>query len=290
MTVELTSNYLKLILTYLSTNGESGGVLIHCISGWDRTPLYVSLVRMSLWADGAIHQNLSAIEILYLTVNYDWFLFDHYLQDRCGRGEDIFYFCFFFLTYMTGDEFSIHTVSENTKKQQHSASHKISIRPDDHEGESDEGHGGDSYSSSFGSCGRSWEMTSGYMNQYVKSRASNACLYIDDPTKTSDSLTDKSLSCTTNPDDISQSDDALFSFDDGDEEFYVLRSSCDDLPEDSVPLSSNSSLTTLNRNGKHKDSSSASKNEEIQSTRASRLLEVSELMKPLYSAFVGGTL
>ena len=27
-----------------------GGLLVHCISGWDRTPLFVSLIRMSLWA------------------------------------------------------------------------------------------------------------------------------------------------------------------------------------------------------------------------------------------------
>lgn len=27
-----------------------GGMLIHCVSGWDRTPLFVSLLRLSLWA------------------------------------------------------------------------------------------------------------------------------------------------------------------------------------------------------------------------------------------------
>ena len=27
-----------------------GGILIHCISGWDRTPLFISLLRLSLWA------------------------------------------------------------------------------------------------------------------------------------------------------------------------------------------------------------------------------------------------
>ena len=25
-------------------------MLIHCVSGWDRTPLFVSLLRLSLWA------------------------------------------------------------------------------------------------------------------------------------------------------------------------------------------------------------------------------------------------
>ena len=27
-----------------------GGILVHCISGWDRTPLFISLLRLSLWA------------------------------------------------------------------------------------------------------------------------------------------------------------------------------------------------------------------------------------------------
>jgi len=54
-----------------------GGILVHCISGWDRTPLFVSLLRLSLWAEGAIHQSLSALEILYLTIAYDWFLFGY---------------------------------------------------------------------------------------------------------------------------------------------------------------------------------------------------------------------
>ena len=51
------------------------GLLVHCISGWDRTPLYISLLRMSLWADGVIHKSLSAPEMLYLVIAYDWFLF-----------------------------------------------------------------------------------------------------------------------------------------------------------------------------------------------------------------------
>lgn len=29
---------------------DSSGLLVHCISGWDRTPLFVSLLRLSLWA------------------------------------------------------------------------------------------------------------------------------------------------------------------------------------------------------------------------------------------------
>lgn len=282
--VELTSNYLRLILAYLSTNEENGGVLIHCISGWDRTPLYVSLIRMSLWADGVIHQNLNALEMLYLTINYDWFLFSHYLQDRCERGEDIFYFCFFFLSYMTDDSFSISSVAENVRLQQHASSHKISIRStDDHDDDNSDG----TVSSSFGSCGRSWEFTSGYLNQYGKSRPSNGCLYLDDSAmnfpnvENVDSLTDKSISSIK--DDVSHSDDALFSFDDGEEEFCVLRSSSDDLPEEEV-------ANIISKSNGKKSSEKKNKNDSTGSSRATRLQEISSLMKPLYSAFVAGTL
>ncbi|XP_074645577.1 phosphatidylinositol-3,5-bisphosphate 3-phosphatase MTMR14-like [Tubulanus polymorphus] len=103
--VKLTQSYLKLMLQYIS-EGEHG-MLIHCISGWDRTPLFVSLVRLSLWADGLIHTSLSALEILYLTIAYDWFFFGHNLPDRLSKGEEIFFFCFYFLRYITSDEFSL---------------------------------------------------------------------------------------------------------------------------------------------------------------------------------------
>jgi hypothetical protein len=66
--VTLTQNYLKLLLHFLTDEVQDAGILVHCISGWDRTPLFVSLLRLSLWADGEIHQSLSAAEILYLTV------------------------------------------------------------------------------------------------------------------------------------------------------------------------------------------------------------------------------
>ncbi|KAH8032826.1 hypothetical protein HPB51_002980 [Rhipicephalus microplus] len=71
--VELTKNYLKFLLKVV-IDGDSS-ILVHCISGWDRTALFVSLLRLSLWADNAIHQNLSALEMAYLTAAYDWFLF-----------------------------------------------------------------------------------------------------------------------------------------------------------------------------------------------------------------------
>lgn len=103
--VTITQNYLKLCLKYLQDN--SSGLLIHCISGWDRTPLFVSLLRLSLWADGVIHQSLNASQILFLTLAYDWFLFGHDLPDRLTKGEEIFVFCFYALKYIQEEEFSV---------------------------------------------------------------------------------------------------------------------------------------------------------------------------------------
>ncbi|KAG7267241.1 hypothetical protein CRUP_025053, partial [Coryphaenoides rupestris] len=34
----------------LNIDWNESGLLVHCISGWDRTPLFVSLLRLSLWA------------------------------------------------------------------------------------------------------------------------------------------------------------------------------------------------------------------------------------------------
>lgn len=96
-----------LLLLHYITEGNSG-LLIHCISGWDRTPLYISLLRICLWADGAIHQSLSAVQLLYFTIAYDWMLFGHNLEDRKTKGEDIFYFCFYFLKHITSDDFSVN--------------------------------------------------------------------------------------------------------------------------------------------------------------------------------------
>ncbi|KAF9279886.1 Myotubularin- protein 14 [Mortierella alpina] len=132
--IELTQNYLRLYLTHVADDtpdedpsttiknalGAAArspkGLLIHCISGWDRTPLFISLLRISLWADGEAHQSLTAAEMLYLTMGYDWFLFNHLLADRSQRGEDIFYFCFYFLKFIYGEEFSLQSISEVNKK------------------------------------------------------------------------------------------------------------------------------------------------------------------------------
>lgn len=118
--VKLTQNYLKLILRYLSDS--SSGILIHCISGWDRTPLFISLLRISLWADGVIHTSLNAHQILYYTIAYDWMLFGHDLEDRLSKGEEIFFFCFYFLKHIHDEEFSIHL--------RHSRSRHLVLRND----------------------------------------------------------------------------------------------------------------------------------------------------------------
>ncbi|XP_007441924.2 myotubularin-related protein 14 isoform X1 [Python bivittatus] len=103
--VQQTQNYLKLLISIINSD-DDGGLLVHCISGWDRTPLFISLLRLSLWADGLIHTSLEPAEILYLTVAYDWFLFGHMLTDRLSKGEEIFFFCFDFLKHITSEEFS----------------------------------------------------------------------------------------------------------------------------------------------------------------------------------------
>ncbi|XP_064012923.1 myotubularin-related protein 14 isoform X3 [Pogoniulus pusillus] len=103
--VQQTQNYLKLLISIINSDDDSG-LLVHCISGWDRTPLFISLLRLSLWADGLIHSSLEPAEILYLTVAYDWFLFGHMLVDRLSKGEEIFFFCFNFLKHITSEEFS----------------------------------------------------------------------------------------------------------------------------------------------------------------------------------------
>ncbi|CAL8109799.1 unnamed protein product [Orchesella dallaii] len=113
--IALTQNYLKLLLAYL--RDSQNGLLIHCISGWDRTPLFVSLLRLSLWADGVIHKSLNAEQILYLTLAYDWLLFGHNLEDRLSKGEEILFFCFYFLKYIVNCEYNVEASKEVPKSQ-----------------------------------------------------------------------------------------------------------------------------------------------------------------------------
>ncbi|XP_067931526.1 myotubularin-related protein 14-like [Watersipora subatra] len=103
--IQITQNYLHVILQHIQS-GDSG-LLIHCISGWDRTPLFISLTRLSLWADGLIHKSLSPLEILYFTVAYDWYLFGHNLPDRLEKGEEVLFFCFYFLKFIQHEDFVV---------------------------------------------------------------------------------------------------------------------------------------------------------------------------------------
>uniref|UniRef100_A0A669B895 Myotubularin related protein 14 n=1 Tax=Oreochromis niloticus TaxID=8128 RepID=A0A669B895_ORENI len=125
--VQQTQNYLKLLLHIINSDDDSG-LLVHCISGWDRTPLFVSLLRLSLWADGAVHASLEPTEILYLTIAYDWFLFGFYfwLNGCCLFHQtfffspQIFFFCFNFLKHIVSEKFS------TVKKQRSDADLKLS--------------------------------------------------------------------------------------------------------------------------------------------------------------------
>uniref|UniRef100_A0A8C3Y4Q8 Myotubularin related protein 14 n=1 Tax=Catharus ustulatus TaxID=91951 RepID=A0A8C3Y4Q8_CATUS len=90
--IQQTQNYLKLLISIINSDDDSG-LLVHCISGWDRTPLFISLLRLSLWADGLIHTSLEPSEILYLTVAYDWFLFGERRRVKPGwsSGSSVFF-------------------------------------------------------------------------------------------------------------------------------------------------------------------------------------------------------
>ncbi|PIK57967.1 putative myotubularin-related protein 14 isoform X2 [Apostichopus japonicus] len=105
--IKITQNYLKLQLSIITKN--DAGLLVHCISGWDRTPLFISLLRLSLWADGRVNSSLTAIEILYLTISYDWLLFG-------------FSFFFNFLRHITSSEFSVVSVLDGSIPSSHSSS------------------------------------------------------------------------------------------------------------------------------------------------------------------------
>ena len=80
------------------------GILIHCISGWDRTPLFVCLMRCLAWAEKKAHSSLNVKEFLHLALGYDWLLFRHRLHDRMSRGEAVMYFTFYFLAHIAMDE------------------------------------------------------------------------------------------------------------------------------------------------------------------------------------------
>jgi hypothetical protein len=120
--ITLTRRYLQLMVDIVC-DPTSDGLLIHCISGWDRTPMASSLLRLSLWADGVLHQSLDVHQIIYLTIAYDWMLFRHQLNMRQSRGEDIFYFCFHFLQFLQDPELSVHH-RRHKHKHKHTHNHK----------------------------------------------------------------------------------------------------------------------------------------------------------------------
>lgn len=121
-TLYLTQNYLQIIIRHLEIDKK--GILIHCLSGWDRTPLFICLLRLSLWADGFIHQSLTVEEILYLTLAYDWYLFGHNLPERLSRNEEILYFTFMALPYIVDDEFTFRPVT-TAREQSASATTEV---------------------------------------------------------------------------------------------------------------------------------------------------------------------
>eukprot|EP01091_Cochliopodium_minus_P016151 TRINITY_DN5964_c0_g1_i1.p1 TRINITY_DN5964_c0_g1~~TRINITY_DN5964_c0_g1_i1.p1 ORF type:complete len:486 (-),score=146.47 TRINITY_DN5964_c0_g1_i1:114-1571(-) len=104
--ITLTQNYLLSFLSLIARPNSDQSLLVHCISGWDRTPLFISLLRLSLWADGLIHNSLNEEEILFFTVAYDWVFFNHNVNDRMRKGEEILRFSFCFLEYITDNSFS----------------------------------------------------------------------------------------------------------------------------------------------------------------------------------------
>lgn len=128
--ITLTQNYVKLMLSCIKSP-DANGFLVHCISGWDRTPLFVSILRISLWADNLIHQSLSVDEMLYLTLVYDWLLFSHQFADRIKKKEEILHFCFEFLQHITSVKYSLipdDSVEENESDSDHDSGQKTPVR------------------------------------------------------------------------------------------------------------------------------------------------------------------
>ncbi|XP_035231742.1 myotubularin-related protein 14-like [Stegodyphus dumicola] len=113
--VDLTLNYLLVLQTYVTSDSlpKRGGVLLHCVAGQDRTPVFLTLLRLSLWADGLIHEFLTPKEILFFTIAYDWYLFGHDLEESLDRNWEIMHFCYSILDYVAADRFSVRKSEEN---------------------------------------------------------------------------------------------------------------------------------------------------------------------------------
>jgi len=102
--VTLTQSYVLYLFYILRT--EEKGMLLHCISGWDRTPLWIGILRILLWAEGLIHRSLDVDQIIYLVVAYDWLLFGHQLAKRLKENSEIMYCAFWLLQHLTDDIYS----------------------------------------------------------------------------------------------------------------------------------------------------------------------------------------
>ncbi|KAJ3436222.1 myotubularin-related protein [Anaeramoeba flamelloides] len=112
---------VKLFQTYFQScidklgNDKSNGLLIHCFSGWDRTPLFLSMIRLSLWADGLLHSDLSLEELCYFVISYDWYLYNHRLQRRLRSKSEILHFAFYFMQFLAGENYSLNKTPKNIR-------------------------------------------------------------------------------------------------------------------------------------------------------------------------------
>lgn len=105
--LELTQNIVRYLFSVLR-DPKCSGMLVHCISGWDRTPHFVSLLRVLLWAEGEAHQSLNVDQMLYLTMAYDWFLFGHQLSHRLKKQQEIMFYTFDVLGHLLAPDFSLY--------------------------------------------------------------------------------------------------------------------------------------------------------------------------------------
>jgi len=104
--VTLTRKYMVYIFHILRSDDK--GLLLHCISGWDRTPLWIGILRILLWADGLAHRSLDAEQITYLVIAYDWLLFGHQLSKRLKEHSEILYCAFWLLQHLTDEIYSFN--------------------------------------------------------------------------------------------------------------------------------------------------------------------------------------
>lgn len=68
--------------------------------------------------------------MLYYTIAYDWMLFGHDLQDRLSKGEEIFFFCFYFLKYICDEDFSVKPDLSSKSDSKSSSSSSIEVIDD----------------------------------------------------------------------------------------------------------------------------------------------------------------